>query len=244
MDDCAKTLHSTDMLQILVIAGDNNAGATYLRLLEQAGAKGTLASETDAILHVMRTVPTNGIIVNMPTFLRLHGEGKSSFTDVLTRFPVLRCRVDKDSETLTVFEQGQENPEKSLSRFLSQCADIPARTIRAVERVAATYAVLLSSASAFAPAQTERTITINVTEQGAFCFSTQMWRPGSTAWLQFLDLADKTPIAAEVVHSVRWSKGGRVPGCGMKFTSITPTQRAELAELLKKFTTPQGTSQP
>lgn len=220
------------MIPILVIAPDNKTGATYTIMLRQLGIQSILASETLDILHILRTTPLHGILLNMPTFLRMQGEGKGIFNDVLSSFPLLRCRVDHDSTTLTVFEHGNDTPEQALARFAEQCKAAQPRAIRRIERTAATCCILLSQNPTFAPGVTERTMTINATELGLFCFSTHLWKPGATAWIQFLDLTDKTPISATVVHSVRWAKGCRIPGCGMQFSSITSEQRNELRALL------------
>ncbi|UZP65865.1 PilZ domain-containing protein [Desulfovibrio mangrovi] len=220
------------MTQILVIARDNENGDILKRRLEQLGASPILASESDAIVHVMRTVPLQGILINMPTFLRLHGEGKNILNESMDSFPLLRCRLDSESGALTVFEQGQ-NPDQALTLFVRQCTEAKKRTIRREERTVITCAVLLSQDASFNPATTERTITFNVSTLGAFCFSTHAWKPGQPAWLQFLDLNDKTPISGSVAHATRWGKGCRQPGCGISFNPITDAQREELAALLK-----------
>jgi hypothetical protein len=220
------------MTHILAIARDNDNGAILKRQLDQLGATATLASESDSIVHIMRTQPIQGILINMPTFLRLHGEGKNIINDSMGSFPMLRCRVDGETGALTVFEQGV-SPEQALAQFVHQCAAQPPRTIRREERTAITCAILLSQDAGFNPATTERTITFDVSPLGTFCFSTHIWKPGQTAWLQFLDLADKTPISGTIVHATRWGKGCKRPGCGISFHSITDAQGEELAALLK-----------
>ncbi len=234
MDAASQKRHTANMIRILAIAGDNKAGEAYLHLIERFGGTGILASETESILTTMRTVPLNGVLINMPTLLRLHGEGRGEFNDILSCFNVLRCRIDRESGELTVFEQGQASPEQAVSQFITQCAALPARTIRREERIPATFSVLLSPSATFEPDATERTITINASEHGVFCFSTKLWKPGATAWLQFLDLSDKTPISGMVMHATRWGKGCHQPGCGLRLTAITPEQQAEYSALLHK----------
>lgn len=220
------------MIQILVIARNNSAGNAYLTILERNGMTGVLASETQAVLHALRTLPLQGLVVNMPTYLRLQGRGKHVISEALACYPVLRCRADNETGVITVFDQGHESPETAFAGFAATCAHATPRTIRRSERIWATCSILLARESSFAPAATERTITMNASEQGAFCFSVAHWQNDDPAWLQFLDLDDKTPIVGKVIHAQRWGKGCRMPGCGVEFTSITDAQREQLAAVL------------
>ena len=220
------------MVQILLLVSQDFSGP-MLDHLRDNGAGYHIATSPEEALEYLRGHAVNGIIISVPAFMRMEGKGKMELSEILPIFPTLRFRYDKQ-ENITIFDNEHETPQKALVHFFKHvCLQAPERIIRRNQRVSRYFNVLLSPDPTFPPSHTERTATMNVSldGNGCFCFSVSKWKTGQQGWLQFLDLNDKTPISAEVMHTNRWGRGCRLPGCGLRFTAITETQRQQLIAL-------------
>ncbi len=220
------------MTTVLVISRESAANAVYQRLLHAHGLTGVFAGDANSALEAMRTEPLQGVLIDVPTLLRLQGRGRQNVHDALDYYPQLRCRTASPEGTLTVFGHGTASKEDTILRFVAQCIARQGRTIRRHERYPITLCVLLGKEATLPPASTEKSVTLNLSTGGAFCFSLTAWPPGESLWLQFPNLTDLTAIKAEVVHISPWGEGCRPPGCGVEFLSITDTQRSEIRTII------------
>lgn len=236
----AKSERVFSMVHILVIAPQDSVGKRLTQLLNSAGAECVLASEPEPIFQLLKTTPINGVVINVPTLMRMQGRGKLEMQNLLEGFPTLRCRVTKGSGTVTIFDAANAQVEDHILRFVREkCSAFTARIIRRETRAEVHCALLLSADPSFPARATERTITMNISTNGCFCFSTFAWKPEDTAWLQFLDLENTTPIQATVRHSVLWRKGCRMPGCGVEFVSLSAEQKKQLLDIMQTCPLPE-----
>ncbi|MFV0422190.1 PilZ domain-containing protein [Oleidesulfovibrio sp.] len=220
-------------MHILVIAKDSNEAAPYIRILEKAQAKYHIAHDNPAALQLLREIPFHGVLIDMPTLLRMGGKGRHDLQNVLALYPTLHARPDKNSGLAVLGHDG--NPEEAILHFLTdKCASFSARTARRENRVDIHYNILLSTSPLFPPQSTVKTITMNISILGCFVFLTADWQVDTQVWLQFVDLKDKTPIVAKTTQVQRWGKGFRVPGIGLEFISVSDEQVAELQATLSR----------
>jgi hypothetical protein len=108
------------------------------------------------------------------------------------------------------------------------CWDSPARKLRSEERKPLHYNVLLSTTSEFDPRTLIRTVTMDVSSNGCFLFTSARFQLGGRVWLRIVDLYDKSPISGIVRHKRKWGEAMVVPGIGIEFETITESQRQSL----------------
>jgi hypothetical protein len=73
-----------------------------------------------------------------------------------------------------------------------------------------------------------RTVTMDVSSNGCFLFSSARFQLGGRVWLRIIDLYEKTPISGIVRHKLKWGEAMVVPGIGIEFETITESQRQSL----------------
>ena len=78
------------------------------------------------------------------------------------------------------------------------------------------------------PEKLIRTVTMDVSRQGCFLFSSARFQVGAKVWIRIVDLYDQTPIRCIVRHKRKWGDAMVVPGIGVAFEVITDNQREAL----------------
>jgi hypothetical protein len=91
------------------------------------------------------------------------------------------------------------------------------------------FNVLLSYDEPIGEKALERTVTINISKGGCFLFSGRDWSNTPKAWFIINELQDKTPIAGDIRWTVEWGKQMTIPGIGLSFKHIKPSQLEKLA---------------
>jgi hypothetical protein len=117
-----------------------------------------------------------------------------------------------------------------MESFLEACGAFTPRPVRAKDRAELNLHVLLSGAPDFEPV--ERTVTLNVSENGCFVISGQEWQPEGRLWLQFPELEVDDPICARICWRTPWGKADGIPGMGLQFEKINKAQKDGLKYLI------------
>lgn len=220
-------------MRILIIARDSKEAAPYIRIVQTAGADYHVASDNPSALRLLQEAPFNGVLIDMPTLLRMGGKGRGELQNTLALYPTLHARPDRHTGLAVLGHEG--DPEEAIRHFLSdKCATFSPRTARRDNRVNLHYNILLSTSALFPPQTTIKTITMNISTLGCFVFLIADWNIGTQVWLQFIDLKDKTPIVAHVCQTQRWGKGFKIPGIGLEFSTISKVQIAELQATISR----------
>jgi len=77
----------------------------------------------------------------------------------------------------------------------------------------------------------ERSITNDISPGGCFIFSNQRWKEGHYIWIRMKDMGDATLIHAQIRTVVKWGEPRQIPGIGIQFKDLSPSQTAELTKL-------------
>ena len=177
--------------------------------------------------------PLNGILVDMPTYMRSSEEEKRLLTDLVVLFPALRLRCQEATGEIRTLPFGTAYPGNTPPAVFVQnyCASTVPRKIRTSERSPLNTPALLSRALPVENLSGARSVTVNVSRGGCFLVCFEQWAVGDRGWLVLPELEDNAPIAVEVCSVRLWGEQHVLPGVGVKFIQLAGAQKAELNRL-------------
>jgi hypothetical protein len=171
-----------------------------------------------------------GIMVDMPTYIRSSDEEKRLLTDLVALFPALRLKYHVPTGEIRSLPFGTAYPgNMPLPEFISQfCTTFSPRKVRTCERSQQHLPVTLSTGQSSEQIAGIRIVTANISQGGCFLVSYSPLVVADKGWLVFKELKDPTPVPVEV-RSVRlWGEFRTLPGMGIKFLSLTRSQKIEI----------------
>lgn len=226
---------------------DNGNGATAILLICREGKSRQLyQAELDfpgVLLVCVQTLmqffrrevycPLNGILVDMPTYLRSSEEEKRLLTDLVGLFPALRLRCHEPTGEIRTLPFGTTYPGNNAPAFFVQkyCAPFVQRRIRTSERSPLNLPALLDRFFPVEKASGARSVIANISRGGCFLISFEPWIVGDRGWLTLPALKDNAPIAVEVCWIQLWGESRSLPGMGVRFIDLTGEQKAELSHM-------------
>ncbi len=187
--------------------------------------------------------PLNGILVDMPTYIRSSEEEKRLLTDLVGLFPALRLRCHEPTGEIRTLPFGAGCPGNIGPAIFVQeyCINFVQRRIRSCERSLLNIPALLNTSIPVEQVSAEKTVTVNISRGGCFIISFEPWIVGDRGWLVLLALKDKSPIQVEVCWVQLWGKSNSLPGMGVRFVELTGAQKDELSHLGGQSFLPEGT---
>lgn len=221
-------------IKLLLIVEKGMARDAYLGELFKLGVEVDCIESPEQLRDHMYDSPYNGLLIDVPTMIRAEGSGKNHVTQIMERFPVLRLLYNPEQGGIRGLSHGSTvRDNKSLESFvLNECLTFPARSIRKVRRAELVLNVLLANRPDLLGTDAERTVTVNVSEQGCFIYSSREWDAVDPAWIVVNELEDKTPIELQVHWTRVWGQSNRLPGIGTSYASISDAQLAQIRHLL------------
>lgn len=223
-----------DVPRILLVAQPGEACYLYEAALRRTGAQVDTVGSIDAFYGAVTHHAYNGLVVDIPTKIKALSEHKDLVYSILDRFPVIQVNRDRRSGAIRALLYGQHERTGPLESLIREaCWHSPARKLRAEERKTLHYNVLLSTKPRFDPQTLIRTVTMDVSRNGCFLFSSARFQVGARVWIRIMDLYDKTPIRCVVRHKRRWGEAMVIPGIGVEFESINERQREALLNPVK-----------
>lgn len=177
--------------------------------------------------------PLNGILVDMPTYMRCSEEEKLLLTDLVGIFPALRLKCHEQSGEIRTLPFGTVYPGNNAPAVFVQkyCTSFVQRKIRTSERSQQNLPALLSMSLPVENISGARTVTANISCTGCFLISFEPWVVGDRGWLVLPDFKDDTPVPVEVCSVRAWGEFGSLPGMGVKFIDLTKLHKAGLKRL-------------
>jgi hypothetical protein len=177
--------------------------------------------------------PLNGIMVDMPTYMRSTEEEKRLLTELVGLFPSLRLKCNESTGEIRTLPFGTGYPGNlSLAVFVQKnCTAFIPRKIRTSERSQRNLPVLLSRSLPVDSVIGTRSVTATISQCGCFLINFAPWSLGDRGWLVFPDLKDTAPIPVEVCSIRLWGECNSLPGMGVKFTDLNVGQKDELQRL-------------
>lgn len=177
--------------------------------------------------------PLNGILVDMPTYMRSSEEEKRLLTDLVGLFPAQRIKCNESSGEIRTLPFGTAYPGNIAPAAFVQkyCTSSVQRKIRTSERSPLNLSALLNRSLPVENVSGTRSVTVNISRGGCFLIHFEPWIVGDRGWLVLPDLNDTTPIPVEVCSIRLWGECNSLPGMGVKFIDLTGAQKDELGHL-------------
>lgn len=177
--------------------------------------------------------PLNGILVDMPTYMRSSEDEKRLMTELVVLFPALRLKCNESTGEIRTLPFGTVYPGNTAPAVFVQkyCTTAVPRKIRTSERHKMNLPALLSTSLPVGNISDTKTVTADISRGGCFIVVFNPWSVGDRGWLTVPELKDKTPIQVEVCSVLPWGESRSMPGMGVKFMDLTVSQNAELISL-------------
>lgn len=223
--------------KILVVVKGEEARTAYEEALCQIGVGVDTAGSFAEALEKSIDHAYSGMVIDILTLVRSSKEEKLIAYDCINLYPSIRVKWDgrKKEIILSLLEQSfSPSTESSLRYFVEhRCRNFPARSLRRHHRTNLCLSLLLCGGESFSEAEAVKTFTVNISRGGAFVHAAHPFPRGEHVWLRLCELTDSTPIRATVRWAIEWGSGRTIPGIGVRFESLTESQGAELAELVR-----------
>jgi hypothetical protein len=188
-------------------------------------------SSYSELLKTKAINPYQGLMIDLVTQMKMPAEEKNIAKEMLGIFPAIQLKWDAESRFIRNISFGNRTTSNSLKDFINtECQSFKARAFRLDIRKMLHFNVMLSNDESMDEKDLERTVTINISKAGCFLFSGRAWTKYPTAWLIINDLQDKTLITGDIRWSVEWGKQRMIPGIGISFKQIKPSQIEELID--------------
>ena len=218
-------------IRILLVCREGTSLQNYLDACKGQDAQIDLASSFEDFYKAIVKIPYNGILIDMPTKITTLSNDKERVDNILQRYPVARLTFNDKSRDLCVFYSNQAAGSGTFDDFFAQrCRSFTARTFRSTRRRDVVFNVILSKSKNISDENSKRTISINISREGCFIFSTDNWEVNNDAWFMIKELTDQTPIRGQVRRKVDWGNEMRIPGIGVQFMEINNCQLNELCD--------------
>lgn len=177
--------------------------------------------------------PLNGILVDMPTYMRGSEEEKHLLTVLVGLFPALRLKCNETTGEIRTLPFGTTYSGKILpSDFVSKyCTPFVERKIRTCERSHLNYPAMLHLSKPAENVPGTKSVTTSISREGCFLLSFEPWNIGERGWLTIAGLDDASPIPVEVRSVRSWGEPGSLPGMGIRFIELSGSQKDELGRL-------------
>lgn len=221
------------MTTILLLCGE---GCSRLAYQSEIGATGVHLICVPGLLDffVYETyTPLNGIMVDMPTYIRSSDEDKRLLSELVDLFPSLRLKCHEPTGEIRSLPFGKNfQAAGTLSDFiLNCCSTFTSRNIRTCERSGIHLPTLVSRFPTVEVNGSFKAVTANISLGGCFLINFEIMNVSERAWLKIPGLLDPTPIQVEVCWVRPWGERHSLPGMGVKFLQVTRDQKTELARL-------------
>ncbi|MDD5286642.1 MAG: PilZ domain-containing protein [Desulfuromonadaceae bacterium] len=224
---------------------DNRSGATTILLICREGKSRQLyQTKLDfpgVLLVCVQTLaqffrrevycPLQGILVDMPTYMRCGEEEKLLLTDLVGLFPALRLRCNEESGEIRTLPFGTAFPgNTTLTDFVQKnCTTFAQRKIRTSERSLQNLPAVLNISFQVEDISGSRSMTTNISPGGCFLVRFEPCIVGEQGWLTLPELKDNSYIKVEVCWTRAWGECHSFPGMGIRFIDLTESQKAELS---------------
>lgn len=215
--------------RILLVAQPGESRRCYEEAIHRTGAKVDTVAAIDTFYEAVTHFAYNGLVVDIPTKIRAMSDHKDLVYNILDRFPVIQVNRDRRSGCVRALLHGHHERTGPLELLIREaCWYSPPRKLRMEERKPLHYNVLLSTTPHFDPGTLIRTVTMDVSHNGCFLFSTGRFQVGGRIWIRIMDLYDKAPIRCVIRNKRKWGQAMVIPGIGVEFDIISEDQRRAL----------------
>jgi hypothetical protein len=222
-------------MKLILICKEGESRQAYLTEIATIGVDVDVVSSYSEFLNTKAINSYQGLMVDLVTQMKMSADERIIAKDILEFYPTIQLKWDAESGSISNISFGKSATRNTMREFISirdfissECQSFKARAIRQSMRKMIHFNVLLSTEERMDEKYLERTVTINMSKSGCFVFSGRVWTKYPTVWFIMNDLKDKTLISGDIRWSVEWGKRRVIPGIGIRFKQIKPSQIEEL----------------
>jgi len=217
--------------RLLLACREGVARTKYQEAVGNLGVQLDTVSSLKDLHSAMLKTPYNGVMIDLITKIKASQYEKNLIDSILEEFPVVQVQWEDEPGVIKSLFLGQIKGSGTLEDFITrECRLFRARKIRASIRKKIHFNVILARDHQFHESSIERTITMNISEQGCFLFTVEEWKGGNQAWFIIHELEDHTPIQGKVKWRIEWGKSMNVPGIGIEIEEMKKSQFKEFCD--------------
>lgn len=217
-------------IRILLISRGRETTRIYRDALEKFDAQVVPVESFTGLDRETEALRFHGVAVDLPTKIKALKNNKEFIYGILGKFPLIQLKLNKKTGEINSFQEGGPGND-DLKTFIERASLVAnPRRFRHHPRKSIHFNVIVSRNKDFAKGDVERSITMNVSEDGCQILSFRKWEPGGDVWLVINELSDKTPMRCKVRHAIAWGEAMAAPGIGLEFEEITKKQARELRD--------------
>lgn len=221
---------------VLLVSRSASRSQIYREALDCLGISCLAISELKEAVILASGTPLNGILLDMPVFIKATPSEKLACEDILNALPSAYLNIAPATDTIKLLTANNaQGTAKTLNEYSELCKGFTPRIVRPKNRYPLHLQALLNSI----PAQDkpEQTVTLNASTQGCFVFSSNPeYQFNQQVEIQFIGLKDKTPVVSNICWLQRWGTAEHhIPGIGVNFDNLSEEQRSEIIRLLEQL---------
>ena len=219
-------------IRILLFVQEGKARQQYLDALAKCGVQVFVTSSFRNLSDEICSQTFHGLLLDLPTKMKALKENKTYVYHLVEKFPVSHLQIEELKGEIRCYHFNKKSGGTLLDFINGQCRNFNPRKIREDSRKNIHLHVLVYKH--IDDKRPERSATADVSLGGCFIFSSNhYWREDNAVWLRFTEMPDLQPIHAQIRTVVMWGTNRQIPGIGLKFIDLSPTQAEHLADLLQ-----------
>lgn len=217
---------------LLLVARSETRAQSYREALELRGFACNVISELREAPAQAAQTAFNGVLLDMPVITKASQHEKTLLEDLLQALPSAYLNIAPATDSIKLLPvNANHGTARTLEEFLAICQNVAPRPVRPNDRAPLHLNALLTHLDQCHDA--EQTVTLNISEQGCFLFSTNPHNaPEQQVAIEFVGLQDRTPIRATIRWVRHWGEVHHMPGIGVSFDLISEAQIRQLASLI------------
>jgi len=191
-------------MMIVVVARDAETRNALETALRAEGSSVISLATLGELPEVLRCTPVNGILIELITSTKSTAVEKQATNDMIQLYANARFKFVENE--VRILGHGV-----TLEQFVCDCRQLKPRTVRGSNRKVRHIALYLSADEAFTAA--EKTVTMDVSDEGCFVFSSAEWCVGDSVWLRLRD--NNALLVGRVCSWQPWGNNKKMPGIGI-----------------------------
>jgi hypothetical protein len=218
-------------IRVILLAGDPELQRHYEEAVTRMGAEVDTVETFGEMFNLLRQNAYHCLLIDL--LAKTQGArtvDKVFLNNTLGTFPVAQLRWDPHYKKIHALLSVPYNGEDPLGYMLRQiCPRFNPRRIRSATRFKLHFNLLLSKNREGLSDSAERVVTVNMSKEGCYIYSSQIWQDCRRVWFVIHELEDATPICGEIRWKIPWGEKMKFSGIGVLFTQIKAAQQQELA---------------
>jgi hypothetical protein len=219
--------------RIILAVRDAKRKKVYLAEIESC-AECTVTETLREIPDLLRQGPYKGILIDVHLNVKANFMEKIKISDSLDAMPSATLNFDAGRGLIRLLMLNQNHgAARTLEEFTMLCSSFQPKIIYPHNQSAVHLNAVLSAGPAF-DGDIEHTFTMNVSGGGCFLFtaSRSSFQPQDMVWIDFVGLANRSPILGKVCWKCEWGVSHAVPGIYVSFESMLEAQYEEIQSLV------------